>query len=660
MENGRLRTRLSSILLLVGMISESALAAPGDLDPSFGTGGVAEAVAGPAAPPVASVGAAIARQADGSIVVATDDGSSQNFLVRRYLANGTPDGTFGTGGVATIDFGGGDDVPYAVAIQSDGRIVVGGTSTLAGAPRAAIARLTTGGVLDATFGTGGKVVSTFGAITTARDLALQANDRVVIVGETGSSFFPDAYVARYTTAGALDGTFGTGGVAVQSVGSWSDSGFAVAVQPNGAILAGGLAFVGGDFGQWFVLRFTTAGVLDASFGDGGIVETDPGGGMLAAEVLDIVVQPDGSILAGGPTGTTLLDFHSDFAIARYEPDGDPDPGWGTDGVVVTPVLAGSVGTVFTPLQALALQPDGAVLAIGSATTSSTKPVMHAVVARYLPDGDLDPSWGGDGLVTVAKTFGGGVLGVDAVLQPDGRLLIAARDQTKIAALRLLTGSACGDGAVDDGEECDDGNTSDGDCCSSTCTIDEDGAPCDDGEVCTTVDGCVAGACVGTAAPALGCRAGQAGALVMTRSPAGNETLSWVWRKGAATSIEEIPEQRYTLCVYDQSPAEQPIARLATQGPLCGTKLCFTSSAKRTTYADPAGTSDGIRKVVLTSGLEGKASAQLVARGDQLTLPAMPLVGSVSAQLHAENGVCWAATYTTVQRNDGSRFRAKVD
>jgi len=596
-------------------------------------------------------------------VVATDDGSSQNFLVRRYLVGGTPDPAFGTGGAVTVDFGGGDDVPYALAIQGDGRIVVAGTSTLAGTPRAALARLTTGGVLDPTFGTAGKVVSSFASITSARDVALQSDQRILIVGETGSSFFPDAYVARYTIAGVLDPTFGTGGVSVQSVGFWSDSGFSLAVQPNDAILAGGLAFAGGDFGEWFVLRLTAAGVLDASFGDGGIVKTDPGGGMLAAEVLDIVVQPDGYILAGGPTGTTLLDFHSDFAIARYEPDGDPDPGWGGGDVVVTPVLTGAVGTVFTPLQALALQPDGAVLAVGSTTTSSTTSVRNAVVARYLADGTLDTNWGGDGLVTVAKTFAG-VLALDAALQPDGRLLLAARDQAKIATLRLLADAACaecavcGDGVVGDGEECDDGNPADGDCCTSSCAFD-DGAPCDDGDACTT-DTCLAGACVGTATPAPSCRAGAAGTLVMTRSAAGKETLSWAWRKGAATSIEEIPAQRYTLCVYDQSAAAQPIARLATQGPLCGTKLCFTSTPKRTSYSDPASTSDGTRKVVLTSGTSGKASAQLVARGDHLVLPALPLVGAVSAQLHAENGICWGATYSTVQRNHRSRFSAKVD
>jgi uncharacterized delta-60 repeat protein len=179
------------------------------------------------------------------IIVATGNGS--NTAVLRYSADGVLDTTFGGGtGMVTTDAGG-TDFANAVAVQSDNKIVVAGHANLTSLTSdVSLIRYNPDGDLDTTFGTGGKVTTDLGgAFDNALSLALQspsaANTAIIVSGNTGSGGFTKILVLRYTTAGVPDTTFGSNGVAVASVvgPGVAASGNAVAVQTGVGIVVAG-------------------------------------------------------------------------------------------------------------------------------------------------------------------------------------------------------------------------------------------------------------------------------------------------------------------------------------------------------------------------------------------------------------------------------------
>jgi uncharacterized delta-60 repeat protein len=337
----------------------------GSLDAGFGTGGkvmtdFADGFSSDQAD-------ALARQADGKLVAA---GSSftptgNDFAVARYLPNGTLDPSFGTGGKVTTDFGS-DDVGHALVMQPDGKLVVAGTA----GGNFALARYRPNGRLDPSFGPGGKVTTDFGGTDEGLALALQADGRLVVAGIAGPCC---AFgLARYRANGMLDRGFGTGGKVTTTFGGLDDRARAVVVQADGKLVAAGYALT--ETSRDFALaRYLPNGSLDAGFGTGGKVTTDFTG--FVDEANGVAVQPDGRLVAVGvarfPTG---LDF-SDFALARYEPNGSLDAGFGTGGKLTTDFGGGEdLG------QALAVQADGRLVAAG---LTATPACCDFALARYL-------------------------------------------------------------------------------------------------------------------------------------------------------------------------------------------------------------------------------------------------------------------------------------
>ncbi len=228
---------------------------------------------------------AVVLQSDGKIVAVGQD--SSDFALARYNADGSLDSSFGTGGKVTTDFGG-SDAALAAVLQPDGKIVAVGTS----AADFALARYNTDGSLDTSFGTGGKVTTDFGGTDQAWAAVLQPDGKIVAAGLASADFA----LARYNTNGSLDTSFGTGGKVTTSF-EGSDQARAVVLQPDGKIVA-----VGWDNGVEFALaRYNTDGLLDSSFGTGGKVTTDFGGSDAA---LAAVLQSDGKIVAVGFANTT--------------------------------------------------------------------------------------------------------------------------------------------------------------------------------------------------------------------------------------------------------------------------------------------------------------------------------------------------------------------
>jgi uncharacterized delta-60 repeat protein len=246
-------------------------------------------------------------------------------------APGDLDPTFGTGGRVSTDYGGDFEEGRGMARQNDGRIVVAGESLNPDPSQPtgrdfAVVRYLTDGSLDPSFGGDGKVSTHLGrSFEIAFDMALQPDGKVVAAGTAGQAASItepvfDFALARYNRDGSLDTSFGNQGTVITAVTGESDQIISVALQPDGRIVVAGFAGVG-DFA---VARYTRNGALDPSFGGDGIVTTDfPG---VAGRANVVFVRADGTILVGGTLGDP-----ADFALAAYRPDGSLYPSFGTGG-----------------------------------------------------------------------------------------------------------------------------------------------------------------------------------------------------------------------------------------------------------------------------------------------------------------------------------------
>jgi uncharacterized delta-60 repeat protein len=373
-----------------------AIAAPGDLDPTFGGDGVVRTDLSPAE----DDGFAVAIQPDGKIVVGGvkgNGGPNPRFAIVRYETDGSLDPTFGDGdGKVSIDFTHGADFVYIVRIQADGKILVAGPAAYFGRnSRFALARLTSDGSLDPTFGGDGTVMTD---VTPSYDvlngMALQSNGKIVVVGSVSAG--PDngkIGVLRYRSDGSLDPGFGGDGFVFADPTPTFDDGLAVGVEADGQIVVAGGAGFDGPNERFVVLAYEPHGSLDPTFGGDGEVFTD-----LTPEPdvpFGLAIQPDGKIVVAG--GAALgEDTDPKFALVRYERDGSLDPSLKGDGTVITNFTPHDDGAY-----SVAIDPDGRIVAAGLAGNGGRAP--RFATARYLADGTLDPTFGGDGKVTTDLT-----------------------------------------------------------------------------------------------------------------------------------------------------------------------------------------------------------------------------------------------------------------
>jgi len=247
------------------LIPKQAIAqtSPGDLDTSFdGDGLVTTSVSG-----TGDKGRAVAIQSDGKILVAGEDGN-KNITVVRYNSDGSLDTTFDGDGIVTTTISG-NDKGNGIAIQADGKILVAGSTRDAGGnDNFLLLRYNPNGGLDTTFDGDGIAFTSLGtAKDQAWDVAIQSDGKIIVVGKADV----DIGVVRFNTNGSLDTTFDGDGIAVTDLGSGKDEARAVALQSDGKIVVGGNTDV--DFA---LVRYNANGSLDTGFGTGGSVVTDLG------------------------------------------------------------------------------------------------------------------------------------------------------------------------------------------------------------------------------------------------------------------------------------------------------------------------------------------------------------------------------------------------
>jgi uncharacterized delta-60 repeat protein len=372
-----------------------------------------------------------AVQADGKIVIASptfqldNDGhlghdalvGTSDFRIRRIVGEPPDDATvpldtaFGDAGSVTVDFFGQDDVPGAIAVQPDGKIVVAGRAKRAGSDQVvmALVRLNADGAVDDGFGDHGKVVAEFGAAADAHAIAIDAQARIVVAGigagETAAAG-QDFAVARFNADGSPDATFGGDGKVAVPLGG-TDSAGDVVIQPDGKILlAGASAGTGGTaVGErgdlaaagalrgFALARLNPDGSPDAGFGSGGTVITEfPG------RAIGVAVRDDGSIVVGGdrlftnPATGALVDTG---AAAKYHADGSLDTSFGGgDGVAFDPRSDHQLD-----VRAAVVDPAGGVLLVGQHYIAGGVGTSDYGVVRFTPDGVLDTTVGTAGLLT---------------------------------------------------------------------------------------------------------------------------------------------------------------------------------------------------------------------------------------------------------------------
>jgi uncharacterized delta-60 repeat protein len=357
----------------------------GALDPSFGHGGLASGPIISGAEDIYSLARAVAVQPDGKIVVVgkvtSSDGSGRDgILIERFNSNGTLDTGFGTGGVVVLfgtQFGDG----YAVAVEAGGQIVATGSADAAGSggttPRVAVARLTSSGKPDASFGSGGTKVVDLGAYSYALAVALAKNGEIIISGSQAPGLqVPNALLAGFNSLGDL-----TFAYAHQYARGAASSAFnAVAVQPDGRIVAAGAATDGNSGADAIVARFTAGGVPDSSFGSGGVsyltsAQNLIGTGNGVPGANGVSIAGNGDIIIAGTTADGLL---TDGALWALTPSGGLDSRFGSRGESL--INLGS--NTNAELGGLALDANGNIDVAGDAGPPASKHYT-GFVARFI-------------------------------------------------------------------------------------------------------------------------------------------------------------------------------------------------------------------------------------------------------------------------------------
>ena len=478
----------ATTLVTISLSISDASAASGDLDLTFGTNGkVTTYFSGD------DSGASIVLQSNGNIVVAGNmyNGNNYDFAVTRYNSDGSLDTSFSLDGKVTTDFGG-DDYGTSVAIQSDGKIVVTGYGSSGGNDDFAIARYNTDGSLDTSFDTDGKLLIDFGRYENGKALAIQTDGKIVLAGTSvalgglaanmhllrlntngslDSTFDSDGKVTtdigpnddalsiaiqndgkliigggsdasgnlettliRYNSNGSLDTTFNSDGIATIDFAISNDAAYSVAIQSDGKIIAAGYADLGGQV-VFALLRLNSNGSLDTTFDTDGKITTAFGSFYDGA--YSVVIQSDGKIIASGNSnnGSQAL-----FATARYNTNGTLDTTFDTDGKITT-----AFGSFDDGANAIAIQNDGKIVVAGYSDSGSG---YVFALARYigsesaLPDAPVINSiTAGDRKLSLSFTAGAsnGSAITDYEYSLNGSAYISAGTATSPLSISNLSG-----------------------------------------------------------------------------------------------------------------------------------------------------------------------------------------------------------------------------
>ena len=405
----------------------------GELDRSFSWDGVNFVFPGNGIRYTASD---VAVQADGKTVV-TGTSTAQyvtQFLTARFNPDGSPDKTFGprSDGLVYTQAGGKRSSASAVAIQADGKIVVVGTR-YGDDDDFAVVRYNTDGSLDKTFDGDGKKTIRVKESSSAYDVAIQRDGKIVIVGSDyngrptatlGDTSNNDFAAVRLNPNGSLDSTFGFLGKTVVAMGSdeWAhavaiDYTGTAATNPHfGKIVLAGTYFDDG-VNSMALSRLHPNGRRDMSFDrvqglhdNGYNIDTFPG--RRHSGINGVVVQPDGKIVVAGYAGDTFTGGSNQFALSRYDANGKRDKSFGPSGNGVVETGFGGADFAYGVVQ----MPDGGLVAGGSVNG-------NFAMAAYDANGRPNTAFGTGGKAKLVFGKGAGRIAIG----PNGTLMLAGGD-----------------------------------------------------------------------------------------------------------------------------------------------------------------------------------------------------------------------------------------
>ncbi len=388
-------------------MSGTGIGNPGELDTTWSSDGKVSTAIGAGN----ERGYAVALDSSGRAVVAgySYNGTNNDFAIARYTTSGVLDTDFSSDGLITVDVSaGGNDIAYAIAIQSDGKILVGGQAGSTGNLNFAVIRLSTSGALDDSYGAGGIMTANFNnQDDIVRAMALDSNGKLVVTGPstslTGNMRFA---VVRFNTDGSLDTSFDTDGKATyQPVSEADNDAYAIAIQSNGKIVVAG-GTVSGSY-QFSVMRISSAGALDTTFDTDGYALVDVTGGTDIAKAMKI--DSSGNIvLAGSNSGSTMT-------VVKLSSAGALDTAFDTDGIATV-----DIGTGADDAAALAIDSSGYIIVAGFATNTD----KDFGLARLSSTGSLDATFDGDGKIATDYALGAtnhnSIFGL--ALQSDGKIV----------------------------------------------------------------------------------------------------------------------------------------------------------------------------------------------------------------------------------------------
>lgn len=450
------RSRLSSsiraglvsaaVAALVFFLAPSAQAAPGELDPTFGTGGSLRLF--PSEEKISIRGVAV--QPDGRVVMTGADQTANSWITVRLQSNGALDPSFGTGGVASLpfpagSFGGGQ----AVAIQSDGKIVVAGQAKGAVDSDVAVLRYQADGTLDPTFGGGDgiAIVPAIGTNERAEAVAIGAGGRILTTGERRSTdpkvIGEAAFAMAMRPDGEPDTSFNATGLKlIETTGAEkSDRGSGIAEAPGGKVVVADST--GNGAGNGFtIVRLRANGELDPEFGGTGVVNTPiPGSSNAKGRADAVAVEPDGRIVAAGygfdvsdPKKETL---DQKVAAVRYLTDGKLDTTFGGAG---TGIFSRQVAEGDDAARMVALTPGGRVYLAGEYAPAANDQSVAAM--RLEPSGVLEPTFGLGGIAERGHQAAFGDAYEGAALDSRERIVLVGLDflgggNTEVEVSRFL-------------------------------------------------------------------------------------------------------------------------------------------------------------------------------------------------------------------------------
>ncbi len=378
---------------------------------------------------VSNAAISIVLQPDGKTVVLGSvlEGKKYKTALLRFDSSGSLDASFGKNGIDTFSnflpagYDGGS--LRAIALQPDGKIVAAGTAWYYSGSfylsNILLMRFNADGKIDSTFGQNGTVrtninSSTGLSVDDAYSVAMQDSSKIVIAGTTYDYQQNRMVFIRYDNDGAIDNSFGIGGVVLLDINHLDDKAFNVAIQPGGKIVAAGETYISNHSYDVALVRLTHNGTLDNAFGTNGIVTTRIGDGGDVAK--KIAFQKDGKIVVTGST-QFLYPQPTDVLVLRYSAKGTVDSSFGYFGKLIINVAGQS-----DEGNSIIVQPDNKILIGGTAKINSTD---NFFAARILPSGFFDSTFGSKGILTFSANHQGDICN-GMVLQGNGKFILAGQ------------------------------------------------------------------------------------------------------------------------------------------------------------------------------------------------------------------------------------------